>query len=165
MTTALDLPPEKLDEVEARFVAAIQKFGWFCTRVAGDEVGPSFSYTSGLWAKAKHPELIMFGLLKDTSYGVFEDIYRELDRGIILETGVALPNLFGNAVAYVFPVAEKYYAEYLGWSRWFYRGNAFPCLQIVWPDHAGKFPWEAAFDPAFCNDQPDLTEMGWSSHV
>ena len=161
MTTALDLPAEKLDEVETRFVEAIQKFGWFCTRVAGDEAGPAFSYTSGIWEKAKHSELIMFGLPKDTSYGVFEGIYRDLDRGIIVETGVPLSNVFGSAVAYAFPVAEKHCAEYLGWSRWFYRGNAFPCIQIVWPDRTGKFPWEADFDPAFCDDQPDLSELGW----
>ena len=63
--------------------------------------------------------------------------------------------------AYVFPVAKRHYANHLGWSRWFYAGDDFPCQQIVWPDRAGLFPWEAGFDPTFANKQPDLTEHGW----
>ncbi|HEY1605029.1 MAG TPA: DUF4262 domain-containing protein [Allosphingosinicella sp.] len=32
----------------------------------------------------------------------------------------------------------------LGWSRWFYGGDVFPYLRLVWPDRVGLFPWEAA---------------------
>jgi hypothetical protein len=49
----------------------------------------------------------------------------------------------------------------LGWSRWFYGGDAFPCLQIVWSDRDGRFPWQSGFDPALAGLQPDLTENGW----
>jgi len=52
-----------------------------------------------------------------------------------------------------------------GESRWFYGGDDFPCLQIVWPDRAGRFPWEADFDAQFEGNQPDLTEQGWVNEI
>lgn len=165
MLTALEMARDELDESEGRFVDAIRKYGWFCTRVAGDHEGPAFSYTSGIWERYQHPELIMFGMPKDTSYGVFEDIQYEIERGMTVKTGRPLKNVFGNAVAYAFSVAEKHYAEYLGWNRWFYRGNNFRCIQIVWPDRAGNFPWESNFDPEFRGDQPDLSEFGWQNSL
>jgi hypothetical protein len=62
-------------------------------------------------------------------------------------------------------VANRFYADHLGWTRWFYGGDRFPCLQIVWPDRAGVFPWEPGFDATFSNDQADLTEHGWQAAI
>ena len=62
-----------------------------------------------------------------------------------LPIGERTDAVFANLPAYVFPVAKKHYRDLLGWSRWFYGGDDFPCLQIVWPDRAGRFPWEPTF--------------------
>lgn len=62
-------------------------------------------------------------------------------------------------------VAKRHFANFLGWSRWFYGGDEFPCLQLVWPDRSGLFPWEPDFDPEFGGDQPDPTEQGWTKEV
>ena len=69
--------------------------------------------------------------------------------------------MFANLPAYLFPVAKAYYAEHFGWNRWFYAGDDFPCLQLIWPDRNGVFPWEKGFDETFREDQPDLSEHGW----
>jgi hypothetical protein len=165
MRTALDAPIETFDESEAAFVARIKEHGWFRTSVLGDEEGPGFSYTTGFWVNAKRPELIMFGLKDEIVHDIFWDAFRDAKAGQSLVLGTPIHDLFGNLPAWVFPVATRHYANFLGWSRWFYAGDDFPCLQIVWPDRTGLFPWQDGFDPAFEADQLDLSEGGWRTSI
>lgn len=165
MITALDAPADALDDDEKSFVAKIREHGWLNTSVTSDEEGPGFSYTSGLWVNARQPEVIMFSMKREIAHDVFWDLFRDAQAGRGLKQGVRTDQVFANLPAYVFPVAEKYYREYLGWNRWLYAGDNFPCLQIVWPDRDGVFPWQDGFDPTFAHDQPDLTENGWSASV
>lgn len=161
MNTALDIPLGELDQSEQNFVANVREHGWFRTTVIEDESGPGFSYSTGFWISAGHPELIMFGMKAEIAHDVFQDLFREAQADSILPVGRRTNAVFANLPAYAFPVAEKFFAEHLGWSRWFYGGDAFPCLQIVWPDRQGVFPWEVGFDADLEGAQPDLTERGW----
>jgi hypothetical protein len=161
MATALDAPPEVLDQHERSFVAKIREHGWFCTNVQADAEGPGFAYTTGFWVKIRKPEVIVFGLRNEIAHQVLWDIFHDAEEDRGLPVGIRTNQVFANIAAYAFPVAKRHYANHLGWSRWFYGGDNFPCLQIVWPDQAGVFPWEADFDQTFAEDQPDLTENGW----
>jgi hypothetical protein len=165
MLTALDAPDDKLDEAEQSFVASIREHGWFRTTVHADEGGPGFSYSTGFWLSAHHPELVMFGLKTDIAHDVFWGLFRGAKQGRELVPGRRTQDAFAHLPAYAFSVSSRCYADHLGWSRWFYCGDEFPCLQIVWPDRAGVFPWEAGFDPEFRADQPDLTERGWAAEA
>jgi hypothetical protein len=107
----------------------------------------------------------MFSMKDKIAHDVFWDLFRNAKAGRGLHLGTRTGEVFANLAAYVFPVAKRHYADYLGWSRWFYAGNDFPCVQIVWPDRAGVFPWENCFDPTFFNVQPDLTENGWLASI
>lgn len=164
MLTALDTSPDTLDEGEKSFVAQVKEHGWFRTGVLGDEEGPSFSFTTGFWVNANQPELIIFSLRGDIAHDVFWGLFRDAKSGLSLPIGKRT-NVFANLPACVFPVAKKHYRDLLGWSRWFYGGDDFPCLQVVWPDRAGAFPWEPEFDGQFAADQPDLTERGWANEL
>jgi hypothetical protein len=161
MRTALDAPPEALDADEQSFVAKVRDHGWFRTAVFADEEGPGFSYSTGFWIKARKPEIILFGMKSEIAHQIFWDLFREAEAGRDIVVGQRTDGIFGNAPAYAFAMAKRHYADHLGWSRWFYGGDDFPCLQIVWPDRAGIFPWETGFDRAFADLQPDLTEDGW----
>lgn len=165
MLTALDIPDDNLDQAERSFVASIREHGWFRTTVHGDEKGPGFSYSTGFWLGAHHPELIMFGMKPDVAHDVFWDLFRGAKEGRELVAGKRTHDAFANLPAYAFKVSRRHYADHLGWSRWFYRGDDFSCLQIVWPDPSGVFPWETGFDPEFLLDQPDLTEGGWAGEA
>ena len=55
-------------------------------------------------------------------------------------------------------VAKKQYKEYLGFARWYYKGNDFPVLQCVWPDKQHRFPWDDGFEERFRSRQPLLIE-------
>jgi len=161
MPTALDAPPEGLDPDEQTFVAQIRQYGWFRTNVLEEEAAPGFSYTTGFWINARQPELITFGMKGEIAHDVFWDLFRDAKAGQSLPVGSRTNDVFANIPAYVFPVAKRHYHEHLGWSRWFYGGDDFPCLQIIWSDRDGLFPWQQGFDPAFVGLQPDLTENGW----
>lgn len=165
MKTALDAAIEMLDESERDFVAKIREHGWFRTEVFADDHGPGFSFTTGFWAKANQPELLMFSMKGEIAHNVFWDMFRDAKAETTIPTGTRSLDIFGNAAAYLFPVARRFYADYLGWSRWFYGNDEFPCLHLVWPDRDGLFPWETGFDPAFVDLQPDLTEHGWLAAI
>lgn len=165
MPTALDAPADALDSSERAFVDAIREHGWFRTQVADDDEGPGYSFSTGVWTSTGQPELLVFRTASEIAHDVFWDLYRLAEQGQTLPLGRRTDQVFGNLPAYLFPIAKRHYREYLGWSCWFYRGDDFPCLQIVWPDRAGLFPWEDGFDAAFGGDQIDLSELGWRTEV
>jgi len=161
MLTALDAPRDIFDPDEKNFLAKVSDHGWFRTKVLEENGSPGFSYTTGFWLNVHQPELITFGMKSEVAHDVFWDIFRDAKAGRSLPVGSRTDAVFANIPAYVFPVAKRHYHELLGWSRWFYAGDEFPCLQIIWSDRDGLFPWEDGFDPAFLGLQPDLTENGW----
>jgi len=161
MDTALLAPDSALDDAERAFVASIREHGWFRTNVFADDDGPGFSYTTGFWVTLGMPELIMFGLKSEIAHDVFWDVFRDLQAGKTLPSRSRTGDVFGNHDAFLFPVNRDLYAEFLGWSRWFYGDDDFPCLQLVWPDRRGIFPWERGFDTTMAHLQPDVSEGGW----
>lgn len=163
MKTALELDGAELDPADREFLAQIREHGWFGTRVVDlEKQETDFTYSTGFYHSLGHPEIIVFSLPKQVSHDILWDIYRDIREGNVPKPETRLPGIFGNHQAVLLPVSRDFYAEYLGWSRWFYRGDDFPCLQLVWPDRAGLFPWQSEFDPAFARDQPDLTGGRWA---
>jgi hypothetical protein len=165
MTCALDLPPDTLDDAERSFCDNVRQHGWLRTAVLAEEKKPGFTYTTGFALTADQPELVIFSTADEVAHEMFWVLYRRARSGLPLPVGTRTSDVFSNLPAYLFPVAPKHFRQYLGWSRWFYRGDAFSCHQIVWPDRSGVFPWERGFDRAFASDQVDLTEMGWTAHL
>ena len=165
MRTALDAPVDGLDDRERVVVANVREHGWFGIHVREDAAGPGFSFTLGFWLNAGHPDLVLFSLRHEVAQEVFWDLFRKAKRGERLPVGRRIEGVFGGRPAYAFRVAGRHYEDFLGWSRWFYRGDDFPCLQIVWPDRDGRFPWEEGFDTDFLDDQPDLSERGWAQEI
>ena len=161
MATALDAPADVLDDQEKSFVAQVREHGWFRTSVFEDDDGPGFSYTTGFWLGAKAPEIIVFSLKSEIAHAVLWDLYRDAAAGTVFPVGQRLSNVFGNIDAVFLPVARPFYPEHLGWSRWFYGNDDWPCVQLVWPDAHGKFRWEPGYEVRFANSQPNLTGEAW----
>ncbi len=107
----------------------------------------------------------MFGIKPELAHDVFWDLFRYTKDNQSLKIGQRSEEVFANLPAYIFPVAKEHYQTYLGWSRWFYGGNDFPCLQVVWPDSEATFPWEDGFDDQFEAGQADLTKQGWLASI
>ncbi|HEY3799704.1 MAG TPA: DUF4262 domain-containing protein [Caulobacteraceae bacterium] len=163
MLTALDAPTDKLDDQEANFVAQIREHGWFRSNIFEDDTGPGFSYTTGFWSGASAPEVIVFSLKSELAHDVLWDLYRDLKAGEGFPVGQRVATVFANIEAVFLPVAKEFYSAYLGWNRWFYAGDDWPCLQLIWPDRNGMFPWEASYEERFANSQPNLSGSAWPS--
>jgi hypothetical protein len=162
MRTALDADPATFDEYKASFVAEVRKSGWFQTCVFGDESGPAFSYTTGFWLKFNRPEVITFSLHPDVAQDAFSNMYRDLENGREFPVGAPVDKILRKLPVVLLPVPEWRFKDYLGGSRWFYGGDKFQCLQLVWPDRKGKFPWQVGFSSKLLKEQPDLTAANWS---
>jgi hypothetical protein len=153
MRTALDTDLSALDEQEKEFVSQIRKHGWLGTHVFGDEEGPGFSYTTGLWLNRNFPEVITFSLRREIAHDTFWHIYRTIESGDVFAIGKPIESIFEGTEAALLPVSERHFKDRLGWSRWFYRGDAFQCVQLVWADRSGFFPGRAAIQPGLVHSQ------------
>ncbi len=153
--------PEKFDEGEQNFLEQIREHGFFTTAVAGDLQGPGFCFTTGLYKTLGHSELITFGLEPNTAHAIFSELYGRIKSGEEFLALAKTPEIFEGLEAFLLPVKQELYEEYLGYSRWFYHGNDFPCQQLVWPDMYGVFPWEDGFDEEMDGAQVDVSDGGW----
>jgi Domain of unknown function (DUF4262) len=161
MFTALDADPERLDQHEQKFVQRIREHGWVGTHVMPDDKRPGFSYTTGFWLKFSFPELILFSMSRENAQDTFWTIYRELEAGRRLPVGEPTDAVFENGAAVLLPVSPEHYQTHLGWGRWFYGNDSFECLQLVFPDPGGRFPWTPGSSSDFRVAQPDLTSGNW----
>ncbi|MCA8277395.1 DUF4262 domain-containing protein [Burkholderia sp. AU30280] len=57
-------------------------------------------------------------------------------------------------------IEKTHYEAHLGWNRWFYGNDDFPCVQLLWPDRNGIFPWQPEADDALNAAQPRLYVSG-----
>ena len=161
MFTALDAPPERLDKHEQNFVGNIRAHGWFGTHVMPDSEGPGFAYTTGFWLKFRLPEVILFSMRRETAHDTLWTVYRELEAGRRPPIGEPTETIAQNAAVVFLPVSLQQYPNYLGWSRWFYGNDKFECVELVYPDRDGHFPWSAEASDDARAAQPDLTEGNW----
>ena len=162
MRTALDADLSELDEQEKKFVSQIREHGWSVTHVFGDDEGPGFSYTTGFWLNLNFPEVITFSLKREIAHDTFWHIYRTLKSGDVFAIGKPIESIFESGEAALLPVPERQFRDHLGWNRWFYGGDAFRCVQLIWTDPNGFFPWQAGYSADLIDAQPDLTEGKWS---
>lgn len=162
MLTALDAKPENLDEHEKNFVEKIREFGWFRTNIFPEDNLPGFSYTTGFWSSLNFPELITFALKDDAAHQISWNVFNDLKRRREMLLKQRLSDILDGADVVMVPVDKRYYAEHLGWSRWFYGGDEFPCVELVWPDRNNLFPWERGFERDFDGKQPDLSSGSWA---
>jgi hypothetical protein len=53
-------------------------------------------------------------------------------------------------------VDKAHYRDFLGYARWYYRGDDFETLQVVWPDKEDRLPWEKGVARWMAERQPVL---------
>lgn len=141
-----------LDQVRA----VIAEHGWLVQSVfpeAGDP-GPLFAYTVGLTACGR-AELLVAGLEPGTAQALLNDA-----------AGRAEPFTHGQQltdwiVGYTAVVVEGPHAEPLwpGTARALYGASAVRLQQLVWPDPAGRFPWDDDFEPGLRDAQPTIGKV------
>jgi Domain of unknown function (DUF4262) len=147
---------EELDRAERNAIEIISHVGWMVMKVspnAGDERPESFAYTAGLAVTFRWPELICFGLDLDVAGELLNNAVRELQgKSLQPVSGLELSDVADGRVMRLRTFSPGLYREHLGWAIWYadYSGLTpaqFSCLQLLWPDKAGRFPGDPACDP------------------
>jgi len=157
--------PRPTDAHDRKLLADVRQYGWHVIAVAGDEEGPGFAYSVGLFHTLGHPEVILFGLRLDLMHLLINEVGRRVKDGERFEHLDEADELLEGYSVCCRGVERRHYAEYLGYARWLYRGDDFPALQVVWPDSRHRYPWHPAAPPELAERQPLLSdERSWPFH-
>ena len=98
---------------------------------------------------------------RETAHDTFWTIYHELEAGRRPPIGDPTGTIAQNVAVVFLPVSLQQYPNYLGWSRWFYGNDEFECVELVYPDRHGHFPWATEASDDARAAQPDLTAGNW----
>ena len=133
MLTALDVDPAKLDQHEQKFVAQILR-AWLVRHSGVRGRGRArLQLYDGLLAQAQLSRDHYIWLKREIAHDTFWHIYRTLEQGERFAIGEPIDSIFESSEAALLPVSKRYYKDHLGWSRWFYRGDDFDCVQLSGP--------------------------------
>lgn len=149
------------EQVRRAMLARVAEHDYTKVMVAGEEEGgvvhPSFTYSVGLWAVHKAPEIIVVGA---NHHGPpLVDYYaREVISGERFRSGRIYRRFFPGYPALFQTVDRAFYDEWLCSAFDLYPDVDFPTLQLVWPSKFGTWPWESRWQ--HCEPQPVLTRTG-----
>jgi hypothetical protein len=157
----MPIDPDKLHDIQAQCLEGIKDIGWFIMSVfptqRGD--GPSWSYSTGLFHRFHHPEIVVFGESNSLQQSMINAIGVRVRAGEAFRPGPAYADILGGGHYVSFRAMHvAHYKEWLNLACWFYnRVNvSFPVLQCFYPDMNGKFPWEPGCETWAVESQPLL---------
>ena len=137
-----------LEEVISRLGMAVQP-------VRPSATTPDFAYSVGQHAKGL-PELIVFGIPPHPAAGLLYQLaaHIEAEHAAGRTVGPGLVELEGfNMPTALIEVSADAASDYATQAHDRSNGQA-KFLQAVWPDRAGRYPWQAGFDERYRPAQP-----------
>jgi hypothetical protein len=143
--------PVAADEHDRKLLSDIERFGWHVLKIMGDETGPEYCFSVGLYYTFGHPEILVMGLSHSVGHQFINLAAGHIANGRVFRPGERTDDLAQGFASTFVPVSINHYQEYLGYAIWFYRQlkQPFPVLQLVWPDKQGRFPRESDYDERF----------------
>lgn len=161
-----------LDQEDARVADVIRRHGWYiqyvgggmCSRPGcdgGDDEGPAFAYTVGLFGLG-HPELLIFGVYPEDALAVLNDLGEQVMAGANLLPGQLLT--FDQWPHRVVPEEVPNPGDIVFTANRFYQRPdeaSVPVLQLSYDDDAGRFPWEEGYSEPERQPRPG-TFSAWS---
>jgi hypothetical protein len=127
-------------------------------KVEADDEGPGFAYSIGLTQTYGQPEFICFGLRDEVMHWMINEVRDRIAQGERFGDGMKVGGLLEGYDCVLRQVQRTNYREYLGYARWFYDGDSFDALQIVWPDKQSRYPWDPGYDAP-----PDQQPATWQT--
>ena len=140
----LKLQPDEIDTI-----AKVEKYGWMVMNIKEEPGKMGWSYTIGLFETYQHPEVVIFGLKPESRHLILNWIGKNIKQGNPFTQDREHDWVLDNYKCWSKPVQKRWYRDLLGYARWFYRTerdvNNFPCVQAIWPDKEGRYPWEPEY--------------------
>jgi hypothetical protein len=134
-----------VDQSEQKLLSDIREYGWHAVMIQADEKSPGWGFTVGFFHSYRHPELVITGLKAEITHQFLRLFSVPIMAGKVYKPGDKVTDIGSYPFLFV-SVPTCFYRDYLGFAIWFYKPTEFPVLQVVWPDKAGRFPWEADYD-------------------
>ena len=152
--------PKAEEEVDEIIIRNVRKHGCHIVGITTDEQGPGYAFSIGLFVNYGHAELIVFGLERDDLAKVINSVRDHVIAGRKFAAGDVCDDLLVESRIGFVEVPLRLYDDYLGTAIWFYQKSPrpFPCLQMVWSDRDGRFPWNAGYDERLRGYQPLLKD-------
>jgi Domain of unknown function (DUF4262) len=142
---------------EKKVLADINEYGWHCMNVIEDDGHPPWSFTIGLFETWSHPELIVIGRSRTTSHAMLTNIVGQIEANKPVDLTDLTDYLLLGIPCRFLEVLPRYYSDYVGFARWYYRKRDFPLYQIVWSNDLGDYPWSPLSLKSFREWQPVLS--------
>ena len=144
----------------AVIAAEIEAVGFAVVLVTAEGDEPGHGFTIGLTGSHGHPELIVVGLddgqQAGPAHALLDALAERVADGERFADGETRDDLLVGYPCVLRSVAPEQHAEWLGAALHWYGPQAFDCLQVVWPDASGRFPWDPDVDPRMRTRQPLL---------
>jgi hypothetical protein len=157
MPTFSDDPTKRA--AEEKCVADVERHGLHILHIYGDAEWPEFAYSVGLHRNFSQAEVIVLGLPKHVGHGILNRLADLSREGRRFRAGDTTDEILNGYSVTFRPVPPGHLEAHFGWAIWFYGEEAFPALQLVFPDREGHWPWDPAASDAFRAQQPVLAAV------
>ena len=130
---------------EQKIYDDVEKFGWHVINVFEDDDYPEFSYSIGFFHFFNHPEVIIIGLRHELVHVLINNMGEDVRKSTSYSREGFYSNILDDFDCWIGTVPETHFPNHVGWASWFYKTNAFPLVQCVYPTVDGIFPWDPVF--------------------
>jgi hypothetical protein len=153
--------PKAEEEADEILIRNVREHGCHILQVSPEKGHPPFSFSIGLALNYGQAEIIIFGMSPSKAATIINIVRDDAAKGKKYVDGDVSSDILVNGRVCFIEVPLQLYDTYLGTAIWFYRKSPrpFPCLQLVWPDRHGRFPWETGCDAGIKRDQPVLRSI------
>lgn len=148
-------PDPRRRAAEEKCLADIEAFGLHVLRIRGDDEYPEYAYSVGLPTLGQ-PEVLVLGLPADVAQALINRVADLVDEGRRFADGDTVHDIADGFPVVFRAVPAAQAAAHCKWIAWYHEGAPVEVLQLVYPDRAGRWPWEAGIDDAFAWQQPVL---------
>ncbi|MFT3736684.1 MAG: DUF4262 domain-containing protein [Rhodocyclaceae bacterium] len=145
------------DEHHIKLMENIKEFGCQVMHIAEEDELPPFAYSVGVQLSTGAPEVIVVGLKQPMAHFVVNEYNRRVRQGERFVPGQLYSGFLEGFDILVSEVHRSQYDEYFGMAFRLYEGPDFDVLQIVWPNTAGVWPWDAEASEWLRQRQPILS--------
>lgn len=143
-------------ECHCQVCAGQRPGGWRVDHVTTAAEQGGFGFTVGLWHHFGSPEVAIFGLDSPVRDRYFARIGTAAAEGRFVCPDQSEDEILGEIVVVPRPVLSGWHRHVFPAVLDFYRGQPVPVVQLVWPDAAGRWPWDRGCEPDCIAAQPRL---------
>jgi len=131
-----------MDRYEEKAINDIEEYGCHILNVLEEGANPCFSYSIGIEHTSRQPELIVTGLKQELAQWMVNEYNLRIRDGEIFKPNERYSGFLDGFEVIFKEVEKEYYRDYFGWGHWFYKGESFRVLQLIYPSTSGVWPWD-----------------------